>query len=699
MPIQFHQKEKKMLKSRPSLLSRLIPGLLLLALVLSACAGAVTPTLAPQPTPDIDAIVAATLTAAAPSVPPTPTIEPTPALEPMDPSALVDISWQWVAHTETMPASQAVVPDPENYTLVFRSDDSLEIKADCNVVLGTYQISGSALTITTGPSTLAFCGENSLDTLYLSLLSQVGSFGGQSGDLILGLQQDAGQMQFQNGGAAPVPAPTPTPIAGDPAVVLGPPTGSDSFNNTNNWTTFDTDCFSTQVTNGQFVMTAKGLPQSACWEVSWPLLDNFYIETTVQMPATCDPQDRFGLLVRAPDNNRGYLYGLDCAGQYSLNLWDGQQTTSLVEPASNPVVNTGPNELNRLGIMAYSDQFYLYANGSFLAQVTDSTYTEAGKIGYFVRAQTDQPFTVAYDSIEVWVLNDAFYPPEVTPPELPETEIPAPPPNVPYVTADFNVNVRSGPGMQFSVLGVAPQGTTGEVLGYSPDKAWYAVKVPVSVMGNETAWVSASFTTLTNPNETPLPVIPPPLLPPQVSVAVPPPYAPQVIMQETAVIRSGPSSEFPVFGITPIGARAEVAGSSTDGAWWAIILPQTTAPSGLGWVYKGYTLAQNVSNVPVIQSPPLPADITPSAPGSGAAALVTIEPLNVRSGPGNQYPSYGKVPAGTVLAVLGVSPDRESFVIQLPNNITPTGQGWVPARFVQAQNVSNVPVIQPPPVP
>jgi hypothetical protein len=49
---------------------------------------------------------------------------------------IIDITWQWTELIETEPASQSVVPDPERYTLLFRSDGSLQIQADCNVVGG-----------------------------------------------------------------------------------------------------------------------------------------------------------------------------------------------------------------------------------------------------------------------------------------------------------------------------------------------------------------------------------------------------------------------------------------------------------------------------------------------------------------------------------------------------------------------------------
>ncbi len=167
----------------------------------------------------------------------------------------------------------------------------------------------------------------------------------------------------------------------------------------------------------------------------------------------------------------------------------------------------------------------------------------------------------------------------------------------------------------------------------------------------------------------------------------------------SAVIRSGPSPEYPVYGVTSVGARVEVAGKTQDGQWWAIKLPLAYAQDGLGWVYKGYVSPVNTGNVPVINAPELPKNITPDVPGSGAPAAITIEPINVRSGPGNAYESYGKVPIGTIMAVSGVSPDGEFYVIKLPTDIAQGSQGWVPVRYVQASNVSKVPVVQPPTLP
>ncbi|MFN2196246.1 MAG: META domain-containing protein, partial [Anaerolineales bacterium] len=619
-------------------------------------------------------------------------------LTPVTQEELIDTLWQWTNLVETQPMADTTIDDPENYNIVFRADGTYSAKADCNVLNGSYELVGSQLTIQPGITTLAACAPDSKYDLYTSLLARVTGAGTREGTLVLLLDDGTAAMSYENAGESPVPTPAAA-AASEPATVLGTPDGVENFDNTNNWTNFDTACFSTEITGGQFVMTANGQAQSACWEFSWPRLDNFYIETTLQMPESCDPQDRFGLIFRAPDNNRGYLYGFDCAGQYSLTIWDGQATTVLVPPTANAAIVNTPGGVNVMGLMAFEENISLYANGVYLETVSDYTYLDEGRIGYFVRAATDNPFTVRYDQLKVWVLEDELYPPDLAQP-LPPIAIEPPSGDTASGEARVNVNVRTGPSMLFPILGTAPEGTTGQILGISPDGSWYAISVPTSRVGTGIAWSAADFVTLSNPTGQPLPVITPPLLPTTINFATPPQFAPQVVMREPATLRSGPTLEFPVFGVAPTGSRAEVVGESQDGEWWALRLPSNLASDNTGWVPKIFTVASNIpANLQVIPTPNLPRNINPAAPASGAPSLITREPLNVRSGPGNDYPSLGMVPLGTVMGVVGVSPDREHFVVNVPIDINATGTGWVAARFVRAENVSNVPVVQPPPVP
>ena len=115
---------------------------------------------------------------------------------------LTGVNWQWTAMQETVPASQSVVPNPENYTITFNTDGTAAIKADCNNVTANYTMSGSSLTITPGASTLMYCGDASQDTIYLASLAKVSNYAIVNGDLQLKFANDGGKMDFKNGGKA-----------------------------------------------------------------------------------------------------------------------------------------------------------------------------------------------------------------------------------------------------------------------------------------------------------------------------------------------------------------------------------------------------------------------------------------------------------------------------------------------------------------
>jgi heat shock protein HslJ len=103
-------------------------------------------------------------------------------------------TWQWQS-TQASNGSSTVVADPTRYTINFQADNSLQIRADCNQVGGTYSVSGSSLTLNLGPSTLAACPPDSQVDQFLAGLGQVTSYTVTGTNLELGLQ-GGGRMQL-----------------------------------------------------------------------------------------------------------------------------------------------------------------------------------------------------------------------------------------------------------------------------------------------------------------------------------------------------------------------------------------------------------------------------------------------------------------------------------------------------------------------
>ena len=78
--------------------------------------------------------------------------------------------------------------------------------------------------------------------------------------------------------------------------------------------------------------------------------------------------------------------------------------------------------------------------------------------------------------------------------------------NVKYVMALQDVNIRSGPGTQFRILGYIAEGQAAKVTGVSANGNWWRVICPDDSVGS--CWVSA-LSSLTKPTDGPPPEVPP----------------------------------------------------------------------------------------------------------------------------------------------------------------------------------------------
>ena len=101
---------------------------------------------------------------------------------------------------------------------------------------------------------------------------------------------------------------------------------------------------------------------------------------------------------------------------------------------------------------------------------------------------------------------------------------------------------------------------------------------------------------------------------------------------------------------------------------------------------------------------PPPADAVPTFTPTGEAVqlpsgptVVALGIVNVRLGPGTDYPEIGALQAGQTAPVVGRSEDGTWYVIVFASTLG--DQGWVSADVVTAANVENVPVIAPPALP
>jgi uncharacterized protein YraI len=183
-----------------------------------------------------------------------------------------------------------------------------------------------------------------------------------------------------------------------------------------------------------------------------------------------------------------------------------------------------------------------------------------------------------------------------------------------------------------------------------------------------------------------------------VEVPTPVPGTPLVTALTAINVRSGPSTDFPSYGVGAQGDQAVVIGVNPDGGWWQIQVKRTDlVPSGEGWVSAEYVKAENTQDVPVVSGPELPPPVEVPPPDPNGPIATALDAINVRSGPGTDYPSYGIAAKGAQAAVIGVSEDGRWWVVQVQQtDLVPEGQGWVSADWVLVENAQGVPVIPAP---
>ncbi len=216
-------------------------------------------------------------------------------------------------------------------------------------------------------------------------------------------------------GGTSTPPPTLTPGSPQPTNTndirnkLGSPTGIDTMNNANTWTWPVGRNKFTSIDFQNGMLRLSGLTKDAGWRL--PLLtatSDVYAEMTVA-PQDCSGADSYGILFRVPvfrEADRGYLFAINCDGQYALWKWDGKaqpdgKATMLIQWKASDKINAGSGAFNRMGVMASGDRMLLYINGAKVAETRDSTYV-GGNFGIFVNPSDEQEFTIWVDEMSYW---------------------------------------------------------------------------------------------------------------------------------------------------------------------------------------------------------------------------------------------------------------------------------------------------------
>ena len=232
------------------------------------------------------------------------------------------------------------------------------------------------------------------------------------------------------------------------------------------------------------------------------------------------------------------------------------------------------------------------------------------------------------------------------------------------------LNVRSGPGVNYSVLTAVSQGQTVILLGRNGNSSWAKIQ-----LGNGTqGWVNVSLIT-PSVSISSLPVADSPAEP-----EPPVPVAPGAVLS----LRSGPGASYPVTGSVYQGLQVNAIGRNADSTWLKVRLSDGQE----GWIGAQYVqLSIPVGNLPIM-SGETTSTTTTTATTSNAATVATGV-ANVRSGPGIGYGIVTVANQGTIVSMLARNNISSWVKVQLSSGT----QGWVNAELLTPSvAISSLPV-------
>ncbi len=213
------------------------------------------------------------------------------------------------------------------------------------------------------------------------------------------------------------------------------------------------------------------------------------------------------------------------------------------------------------------------------------------------------------------------------PPVPPTTALVPPQASDPQATVLTNAFVRTGPGQNFPAFGIAPAGAMARVIGKSEDGLWWVVRLDPTVVGVGYGWVEAAFTQASNVES--VMVIATPEAPSAVVVTPPAAGVPSATAIDFINLRSGPGTNYLIYGIAAPGATAEVTGKSSDGLWWQVKVPTEYVAAGAAWVAAEWVTTANTENVPVVDAPaPPPTNVSTTPPAANQCVLVSQDPAD-----------------------------------------------------------------------
>ncbi len=184
------------------------------------------------------------------------------------------------------------------------------------------------------------------------------------------------------------------------------PAWEDTFKSSKYWYLLHTGNTQWSLKKGHLIMKAFSAGKRDEWGLAThSALDDFFMEATFTTGEECEGRDRYGLLIRSTSANSGYVFSFACDGYFRFYRWDGANYYALQEWKQDSNILAGPNQINRMGILAEGASFKLYANGKLIGEYEDDTF-DYGKFGLVIGSGETSNLIVYVEDIAYWLLDE-----------------------------------------------------------------------------------------------------------------------------------------------------------------------------------------------------------------------------------------------------------------------------------------------------
>lgn len=161
-------------------------------------------------------------------------------------------------------------------------------------------------------------------------------------------------------------------------------------------------------------------------------------------------------------------------------------------------------------------------------------------------------------------------------------------------------------------------------------------------------------------------------IPPSLTVESSPVQPVEGVTTTQLNLRSEPSTAGESLGTVAAFSTVQIIGREVNGAWYQVL--HTASSEGKGWITANYVQVNSINEIPVI-------DLGPSG--------LILQGVNVRNGPGKDFPSLGTLVQNDVIRVTGK--DSNGAWVQVSFKGAP---GWIASEFIKVKNPENLAVVE-----